>query len=101
MVLALRLLAATTDPVPDPNSAALYAAVSAVLVALIGGVVAVLTSRYRQPDRPSARALEEPTTHALPRELADMLVEVIAERDAFKVERDVWKARAESLGWKR
>lgn len=93
MVLALRLFAAATEPVSDPNSAALYAAVSAVLVALIGGVVAVLTSRNRQPEpHPPARLVDEPTTHALPRELADMLVEVIAERD-------VWKQRAVDLGW--
>lgn len=91
----MRLLLAAmveADPVSDPNAAALYAAVSAVLVALIGGVVAVLTTRARQQQPPPARLVDEPTTHALPRELADMLVEVVAERD-------VWKNRAVRLGW--
>lgn len=81
------------EPVSDPNAAALYAAVSAVLVALIGGVVAVLTTRTRAQAPPPPQVLDEmATTHALPRELADMLVEVIAERD-------VWKNRAVRLGW--
>lgn len=83
-----------TEPVSDPNAAALYAAVSAVLVALIGGVVAVLTTRVRaQVQVPPPVAMDEmASTHALPRELADMLVEVIAERD-------MWRNRAVRLGW--
>lgn len=91
------LLLAATDPAPAPTDAAfLYPAVSAVLVALIGGVVTVLITFKRNSPAPAepppARLVDEPSTHALPREMAEMIVTVIAERD-------VWRNRAIRLGW--
>lgn len=93
MAFAL-LLAVAEQPVNQASSAALYTAVASVLVALIGGAAAVLVNRSRNSTLPPvAPRVDEPTTYALPREMADMLVEVIAERD-------VWKNRAIRLGWR-
>ena len=74
---------------PDPNRPALYASVSAVVVALIGGAVALLTSRQRRAREDEA---PPPAPPSPPRELAEMLVTTIAERD-------LWRARALAAGW--
>jgi hypothetical protein len=71
------------------DRAALYSLLTGIAVTTIGGGFAYATSRT---GRNEPRTSDEVTTHALPRELADMLVEVIAERD-------LWKQRAIEAGW--
>ena len=69
-------------PAPDPNAPALYAAVSAVLVALITAVSVVASSwQRRRAASPSPR-----------REMAQMLLTTMDERD-------LWKDRALACGW--
>lgn len=72
---------ATAEPVPvaDPNAAARYAAISAVLVALITGVLALI-NRPRQ--RPAGS----------PPDLSEALVIMTQDRNE-------WRDRAILLGW--
>lgn len=84
--LTLGVLYLAADTVTgSSDTAALYAMVTAIGVALIGGGTAIYMSRRTPVTR---LPTDEPTTHALPREMADLLVEVIAERDQYKRELD-------------
>lgn len=77
---------------------ALYASVSAVVVAMIGGTVAVFTSRNRD-DHPNVRYVDPPTSNALPAAMAELYEHVKDELETVKIERDVWRRRALQAGW--
>lgn len=102
-------LAATAEAAASSDNGALYAAVSAVLVAMIGGTVAIITSGRRQTgETPAARYVDEPTSHALTQSLTDLLEDALARekqaRDAAEraVRRaELWEGRARKLGWDR
>lgn len=90
------------DQVPAATSgdrSALYASVTAVLVALIGGAVAIVTSRRKDAEPPSIRYVDPPTSNALPAAMAELYEYVKDELDTMTVERDLWRQRARSLGW--
>lgn len=85
--ITLAVIYQATDTVTGSSNTAVYVSgVTGIVIALIGGAVAVYISHRSQPER--ILPTDEPTTHALPREMADLLVDVIAERDQYKRELD-------------
>jgi hypothetical protein len=80
---------------------ALYASVSAIVVAMIGGTVAIITNRRNptQPDPQPVRYLDPPSSNALPTAMAELYEHVRDELDQRTIERDVWRQRAIRLGW--
>jgi len=102
--LGLVVAAAEAPAATSGDRAALYAAVSAVLVALIGGAVAILT---RRPEPPAVRYVDPPTSNALPAELADLAVaerrrldDALTEIRELRAEVDMWQDRAYQAGWR-
>lgn len=98
-------VAAETDATGNAQ-AAMYAAVSAVLVSLIGGAVAIYTSGRKSAPDTSVRYVDPPTSNELPRELSGLLADALEEarqaRDALERAeraRDLWEGRARRLGW--
>lgn len=102
--VALAMLLAGDAPVSTASDhGALYAAVSAVLVAMIGGTVAVITSTRRPaaPAEPSpVRYIDEPTSHALVQSLTDLLADSVTREQESREAAEMWEKRARKLGWK-
>lgn len=84
---------------------ALYASVSAVVVAMIGGTVAVVTNRNRD-DHPNVRYVDPPTSNALPAAMAELYEHVKDENERLRgqleaktIEAGLWERRAIQAGW--
>jgi hypothetical protein len=94
------LVLALAQEVPTPSDkGALYASISAVVVSLIGGSVAVITSARSKGDPPPARYIDPPTSHALPAAMAELYEEVVREKADLEHVAALWETRARSLGW--
>ena len=96
--MSLHLLLRAAEDVPAPGDrGALYFAASSVIVALIGGGVAVWTTRTR-PSQTSEAGAE------LPRELTGLFTQD-RDRDAARIAEleddvEVWMRRAYESGWR-
>lgn len=95
------VLAAVAEAATGGDQGALYASVSAVMVAMIGGTVAIVTSRRNPPppDPQSVRYVDAPTSNALPAAMAELYEHVKDELETVKIERDLWRRRAQQAGW--
>lgn len=99
MVLAF-VLAQAVDTGPQ---VALIGAISALAVAVVTGLFAVIKARADQ----SVRYLDPPTSHELPRALSDLLEEALADARKARDETtravrraELWESRARKLGWR-
>lgn len=92
IAISLATLYEATDTITGSSNTAVYVSgATGIIIALIGGVVAVKVSGRSGSDR--VLPTDEPTTHAVPREMADLLVDVIAERDRYKHELELCRRR--------
>lgn len=94
------LAAAEAPAAASGDAGALYAASGAVLVALIGGAVAVITSRNKTPPEPHVRYLDPPSSLALPQALSELYEDALERAVTAERERDLWHQRALEQGWK-
>lgn len=103
VVLATEAPAATGG-----DSGALYASAASVVVAMIGGVVAIVTSKSKPAavEPPPARYIDPLSTHSLPQELSGLLAEALeGERKARDAQEravrraELWESRARAAGW--
>lgn len=106
------VIVATADATSTTDRGILYTVAGSVAVSIIGGLVAIIVSR--KPPEQHVRYLDPPSSQALPQALSELYEDalertVIAEQEAIAAraqadargaERDLWRERALTAGWK-